>query len=105
MLPVNPQQLRIKVSPHAAKRFGQRFKLYFPYGSKTPYKTIAKLVREGKVCTAWESVPFYKNKINSKHGQLTVIHVSPCYFVCTIVDEHMVVKTVLDKWVCEPKRK
>lgn len=105
MLSMNPQQLRIKVSCHAVLRFQQRFRLYFPYGNQTPYVTVKRLVSNGRVCTLWESVPFYKNKINSTHGQVTVIHSAPCFFVCTIENNRLVVKTVLDKWVCEPKRK
>ena len=104
MLPVNIPK-RIKVTPHAALRVQQRFRLYYPIGNHTPYETVKRLVGNGRVCTMWESVPFYKNKVNSTHGQVTVVHSEPCYFVCTIVNDRLIVKTVLDKWVCEPKRK
>jgi hypothetical protein len=97
----------IIVTAHCLDRFLERFRLYFALEQhrKGYYGVILKHIRAGRVCTAWEAVPFYKNMVESKYGPTIVIYQKPCYYICHRTGDRLIVATVVKQWFCEPSIK
>ncbi len=98
---------KIIITSHCLDRFLERFRLYFAVENnrKDYYGVILKHLRHGTICTRWLNVPFYKNMIESKYGPTIVIYSKPCYYLCHMKDNRLVVYTVVKNWFCEQKVK
>ena len=92
----------VYVSKHARVRFVTRFKLkfhpsYFINDSMTD-SLIETLIKNSRVDASWRLSPFYRNKVESKHGP-TKVFVSDAKgitFICAPLNNgDIIVRTVV----------
>ena len=74
---------RVWVSKHAKKRCRERLRLFMYYG-EDPNRFLIGQYRHSRIDMKVEHTPFYKNKLQSKHGaNAFVAHTKNITFCCT----------------------
>lgn len=93
------------VSPHARQRFVNRFKMQFHpsyfISNELTDSLIISLIRRSHQIMWWESVPFYLNKIYTKHGPTKAFKFQDkeITFLCRpIRNDAMLIRTVVKKF-------
>lgn len=99
----NLSSCNIVTTKHAIVRFKQRFRLHYsPVIHDKDYRHLIEYqFRQGKICTNWESVPFYYNMITSEYGKRIIVLKAPCYYICEEYGTALRILTVVPKWFCE----
>lgn len=97
--------MKYVISKHARQRFVSRFRILFHdsyfFSERLTDSLIETLIVNGQPIDWWLSVPFYKNKVESKYGPTKVFKSvnKNITFICTPLNEGVtIVRTVVNEF-------
>lgn len=97
--------MKYVISKHARQRFVSRFRNHFHssyfLSEQLTDSLIQTLIENGQNIDWWHSIPFYKNKVESKYGPTRVVKSinKNITFICTPLHEGVtIVRTVVKEF-------